>query len=199
MPVATKGRTANQEISVNISKIMLALACLAGITQSARSQNAENAATHGILGYLDARTGAFKPIVQPTTVEDEQAAAAAAISPTTGKFVFNFTINVVSSLPTNEVIVCSATANVFDITSVTTITEEASVLASRSGSKATCTVTIPYSWPLSTASQDKVGLGFSVAASSTTGVLGRLSNHSLPSIKVPSSGATTTQTLNATI
>jgi len=183
---------------VNIFKIVLVLACLAGITQFAWSQNADNATGHGILGYLDARTGAFKPMVQ-TPAEEDQASAAAAISPTTGKFVFNLTINVVSSLPSNEVIVCSATANVFDIPSITTITEEASVVASRSGSKATCTVTIPYSWPLSTASQDKVGLGFSVSANSTTGVLGRLSNHSLPSIKVPSSGATTTQTLNATI
>jgi hypothetical protein len=37
--------------------------------------------------------------------------------------------------------------------------EAAGIVAIRSGSKATCTVTIPYSWPLTSASHDKVTLG----------------------------------------
>jgi hypothetical protein len=188
-----------QENNVNISKIVLVLAGLAGIAQSAWSQNAEKASEHGIFGYLDSKTGAFKPLVQPAAEED-QATAAAATSPTTGKMVFNFTVNVVSSLPSNEIIICAITATVFEVANVLHIEEEAQVIATRSGSKATCTVNIPYSWPLTTASQDMVGLGFSVsAANATAAVLGRLTNQSLPSIKVPSSGSTTTRSISATI
>ena len=184
---------------MNISKIVLVLAGLAGIAPSAWSQSAEKASEHGILGYLDTRTGAFKPMVQPPAEED-QATVAATTSPTTGKMVFNFTVNVVSSLPSNEIIICAITAQVFEIPSTVRIEEEAQVIATRSGSKATCTVNIPYSWPLTTASQDMVGLGFSVSATNATAaVLGRLTNQSLPSIKVPSSGSTTTRSISATI
>jgi hypothetical protein len=179
-----------------ISKIVLVFAGLALITQSAWSQQ-NGSSKHGILGYLDTRTGAFKPLVQ-TSAESEQAVAAAA-APSTGKLVFNFTINVVSTFSSSEVITCSASASVFEVATTLTIEEDATVVATRSGSKATCTVTIPYSWALASASQDMVGLEYTITASSTTTVTSRLSLHSLPSIGVPANASTTTQSISATI
>ena len=181
-------------------KMVLVLAGLAVAAQSAWSQNAEKPKTHGILGYFDAKTGAFKPVSKPPTEEEEAAITAASISPTTGKFVFNITINVVSALPSTDVIVCGASANVSEFSPITTIEEEAEVLATRAGSKATCTVTIPYSWPLTNPAQDMVGMSFSISASGqTTLTLARQSVHGLAPSKVPANNATTTMSFNATI
>lgn len=183
---------------MNISKVLLVLAVL-GVTQSAWSQIAEKPKTDGILGYLDARTGAFKPVPLPSP-DDEQALAAASITPTTGKFVFNISVNIQSNLPANSVIICGAGANVADVTaSFTTIEEQAEVVATRSGSKATCTVTIPYSWPLVSPSQDMVGRSFTISATAQNVVVARQSIHSLAPIKTPANGATTTDTISAVI
>jgi hypothetical protein len=179
--------------------MVLVLAGLALIAQSAWSQNAEKPKTHGILGYLDANTGAFKPVPKAATDEELAASTAANISPTTGKFVFNITINIVSTLPATDVIICGASASVSEPLPFTTIDEQAEVLATRSGSKATCTVTIPYSWPLTTPGQDIVGMSFSVNASAQTLVLARQSLHELPGGKVPANNSTTTMSFNATI
>jgi hypothetical protein len=182
---------------MTILQVALVFAGLAGITQSAWSQQTSTS-QRGILGYLDSRTGAFRPLVQ-ASAEGEQAKAATA-SPTTGKLVFVFSITIASTLATSETITCSGNASVIEIANGTalTIEEAATVMATRSGSKASCTVTIPYSWSLTFASTDTVGLQYTITAGSTVGVA-RLSLQSLPSIKIPASGSTTTQDISATI
>jgi len=80
----------------------------------------------------------------------------------------------------------------------TSVVEAAATVATRSGSKAACTVTIPYSWSLTTAGADSVTLGTTITAYSGTTLL-RESMVSLPTIKVPATGSTTNQTIGATI
>jgi hypothetical protein len=81
--------------------------------------------------------------------------------------------------------------------------EEASVIATRSGSTATCTVNIPYSWGLANASTDLVGLDYVIIALNPTagsiGQPGRDHTHILADIKVPTNGTTTTINVAATI
>jgi len=66
----------------------------------------------------------------------------------TGKFVVNFTITVASTLPTTDVSACGVTASLLDVGSTFEILESATFAATRSGSTAKFTVTIPYSWTL---------------------------------------------------
>jgi hypothetical protein len=77
-------------------------------------------------------------------------------------------------------------------------TESGSVKATISGSTAKCTVTIPYSWPLKSASSDMISMSYAVEASGTS-LATRTSSQSLPSIKVPPNGTTTTETIASTI
>jgi hypothetical protein len=166
------------------------------MNQSAWSQH--NASSErGIPGYLDPKTGTFK-LLPRASAESEQPAAV--IAPTTGKLVYNFTINVASLLPSSAVINCSGSATIIDVSAgLVSIEEEASTVATRSGSKATCTVTIPYSWPLANASADTVQLGFTITAGLTTLGATRVSTQTIATIKVPASGSTTTHDLTPTI
>ncbi|MBV9302916.1 MAG: hypothetical protein JOY62_04200 [Acidobacteriaceae bacterium] len=183
---------------MKLVNLIFASICVIGLTQLGWSQSHRNRdARHGVLGYFDPETGTFKPMT-PQALEE---GAAPPASPTTGTFVFNITITIKSSIPTSDTIVCTATADTDDVSSGRFMDEEASVAAKRTGNTATCSVTIPYSWPLSSASSDTVGLSYEVEAfsSTTTGALTRLSTQSLPSIKVPANGATTTETIASTI
>ena len=118
----------------------------------------------------------------------------------TGEIVYKMTITIKSTIPTTSTIICDGTATTFDASSGVSHTESASEAATRSGSTATCTVTIPYSWALASASSDSVTLGYDVTASGgTTGLVGRVSEHTLVAIHVPANGATTTETVAVTI
>jgi hypothetical protein len=136
----------------------------------------------------------------------------AAAAPTTGKFVFTFDVTVSSTVPKDGVVVCTANASVTESSSGQVITQKAIGIATPSSGKATCTATMPYSWALSTASSDKVFLSYSVevdyayqiTASNGTGTLvtGATSdkvNQNLAEIAVPKDGATTDETVTATI
>jgi len=185
---------------MRIVKTILVCVCLLGLAQPVWSQKANepSKAAPGILGYLDPKTGAFRPLVQNPPEEEEVEPAIAA---TTGKFVFNFTITIASTNLGGDTILCSANASTFEVPGLTA-EESASVTAKVSGSTVKCTVTIPYSWPLKTASTDTVSLSYSVEAFSgsiTTAELARISSQSLPTIKVPATGATTTETIASTI
>jgi hypothetical protein len=122
------------------------------------------------------------------------------VAGTTGKFVYNFTIMVKSTLPASDVIECTGSASVFD-TSGRTMEESAGVAASRGAGTATCSVSIPYSWPLAGASTDMVNLSYTITApvSGTSGLPNRFSAVGFASIHVPASGSTTTEVITATI
>ena len=184
---------------MKITKNILVGLCLLGLTLPVWGQKPNEVAKPGILGYLDPKTGAFRPLVQNPVENEESEIPLAA---TTGKFVFKFTIAIASKNLGSDTIVCNASASPFGDTSGLSISESASVKATVIGSTATCTVTIPYSWPLKSASTDTVFLDYDVEATGGTTTLGqptRLSSQSLSSIKVPLSGATTTETIASTI
>ncbi len=143
---------------MRIAKSILVCVCLLGLAQPVWSQKGNEAAkpTPGILGYLDPKTGAFRPLVQ-NPVEDEEVEPA--LAPTTGTFVFNFTITIASKNLGGDTILCSANADTFETTGLSA-EESASVKATVTGSTAKCTVTIPYSWPLKSASSDTVSLSY---------------------------------------
>jgi hypothetical protein len=181
-----------------ILNILLVSACLVA-SAPLWGQNA--AATRGIHGYLDPRSGIFHPFARMTEADVEPQAT----KTFTGKFVFNYTITVDATIAATAKIACSASAVVEDnVTggSPNIIEEEASALATRSGSTATCTVNIPYSWNLATSTTDMVTLGYTIAApaeaTATTALPSRFSSQSLPAIKIPVTGATTTETIAAT-
>jgi len=178
---------------------ILALLCafVVGLTIPARGQAQQSTSSgRGIFGFLDARTGAFHPAVpQALTSNGEVAALTAA---TTGKFVFNFTISVQSALASTVGIECNASAETFEATTQHTILEDAAVSATRTGSTAKCTVTIPYSWVLTTPTTDMVTLSYQLSAPTAAPALpSRLSTQTVAVIKVPLTGATTTETISA--
>ena len=129
-------------------------ACFLGLNINLWSQSIP--AVNGIRGYLDPRTGIFHSIPLP----DLQEADVPPPATFGGKFVFNFTITVSSTLASTAKILCEASASTEDAATLNFITETASVTATRSGSTATCTVTIPYSWNLTSSSSDKVSLTY---------------------------------------
>ena|SRR5579864_1305407 len=135
------------------------------------------------------------------------------VTPTTGKFVFTFTITVSSTLPKNGVIGCRGSASVNESGSGQSIQQDAHGIATLvSGSKWTCTATMPYSWALATPASDTVTLsygvemnfGLQVTATNGTGTVVVPLNvdkvsQNLKNISVPLSGSTTNEAVSATI
>jgi len=181
---------------MKLTKLLFVVACLLGLVAGGFAQNAETKETRGTFGYLDSKTGVFHRLTRtPLPAE------APAITPTTGKFVFNVTITVSSALPTTAAIGCSVFGGVDDLTSGA-FSNSVSVTATRSGNTATCTLNIPYSWDLANASKDTVNLDLTVNASaSTTGSGFYEEEFSAPvlTIKVPANGTTTTENITTTI
>jgi hypothetical protein len=153
----------------------------------------------GVLGYLDPATGAFRPVTHSAPDSDTTAATT---GPSYGKLVFNFTITIQSSIPTSSPITCTAIAETIETNTTTyqekTFMEDATVPATRSGSTATCSVPVPYSWNLSTPASDAMDLSFYVEAGSSASA-SRLSEQSLTTIKIPGNGATTTEAVKVTL
>jgi hypothetical protein len=126
----------------------------------------------------------------------------AATTPTTGTYTISFTITVASSIPTTDDISCSSELEVTG-DKVGTVVETASALATRSGSTATCTVTIPYSWNLETPTTDKLYVSYYLLTPANTTVVdpapARTSHLDSPyTTGVPASGSTTTVNVTAT-
>jgi hypothetical protein len=125
----------------------------------------------------------------------------ATTTPTTGTYTVNFTITIASSLPTSTQIACTAELEVTG-DKVGTIVETAGAVATRSGSTATCSVTIPYSWNLVTPTTDKLYVLYSLTSpvNVTLGypIPSRASHLNAPPTSVPATGSTTTLAVNAT-
>jgi hypothetical protein len=158
------------------------------------------AGTHGLRRYFDPHARALAALPQA----DDADAAPPATTTSTGTFVFNFTITVKANISSTAKIQCTATATVFDASTGNEIIEQDTVLATRSGSTATCSPTIPYSWNLGSSSTDKVALGWiiispSEASTITSTLPSRVSEQfSFASISIPANGSTTTETLTPT-
>jgi len=117
-----------------------------------------------------------------------------------GKFVVNFTITVSSAIATTDKVACSVNASLSDniVGGGNFIVEEVEVAGTRSGSTVTCKATLPYSWNLVTPTTDTVSLTYSISSTPGTSPF-RLSSQGIANIKVPANGATTTETVTATI
>jgi hypothetical protein len=166
-----------------------------------------------ILGYKDAATGVFHPAASST-----HAAPDATVAPTTGTFEVTFNIKIVSSFPKGSVIGCETSVQ-FDaeetlsvspyVLTLAQYSEGASTSVDVSGSTATCTVTIPYSWiipSLTSASIVTLSGGYDVTvvpqSSSTTAAVfdSRESSSSIFDLtKVPATGTTSKYTVNVTL
>ena len=157
------------------------------------------------LGYYDHGTGFFTPLRPAQDVE------APAVAPTTGEFVFNITITLKSGIPKNGKVTCNAHASVSD-TSGFSSEEGGSAFATGTVPTMSCAIRIPYSWLLSSPGTDSVGLNYSISVllgveltatngTATTVVQGssRNTGQSLPLIKVPANGTTTTETISVTL
>ncbi len=187
---------------------MLLCVCFAGLTPFLWSQNGNRVTRHdhaaGVLGYLDPQTGAFRPVhrhsgkagdgLEPGTVT------------ITGKFVFNFTITLDSTVPSGDAVACFAAAGTYDNTRGTDLYESGTSQATVTGSTATCTVSLPYSWLMASAPEDTVSLGYNVFIYNPTASLTsddyftRYSEHTInPDLAVPPSGQTTSIAIAATI
>lgn len=153
----------------------------------------------GIRGYLDPQTGVFHAL--PAVQADDDAERV--VTTVGGKFVVNFTITVDSTIASTTKIGCNVEATLADSTNF--ITESAGTAVTRgSATTVACSVTIPYSWKLSTATTDEVSLTYTITSPTeiSTATLEyplRISTQSIATIKVPANGATTTEAVAATI
>lgn len=105
----------------------------------------------------------------------------------------NLTIDLTSDVPNGAVVTCTLSAGVFGADSWE---ESGTVQASVSGSTATCTPTVDYSWLLNDAADDQIGLSFSISASTGSGEGRNSEDPTLATIPVPVTGHTTSYTLS---
>jgi hypothetical protein len=179
-----------------ISAVILACA-LCCLTLPLFGQQGPGSLARSVYGRMDPRIG------EPPSFRDtpEDAEVLPPLTTYTGKFVVNFTITISSSVPTSDTIACDVDLIVIDASG--DITDDLSVSATRNGSTATCTVTIPYSWAI-TSTSDAVYVAYDVSAPpqpllSTSTFPRRYSAHPIAKITVPANGATTTYNITPTI
>lgn len=186
----------NRKVFTTLSLV----ACFLAASASLYGQDA--AASPGIEGYLNSRTGVFHAIRRSPPQDDAEPLATTTY---TGTFVVNFTITVSSVIPVTKTIGCVAGASLVDTGTVHAIVDLAGSAVTRgTGSTVTCSVSIPYSWSLASASTDSVELSYAVtfpADFSTPAGLWphRTGSQAIGKIKVPVSGTTTTETVKARI
>lgn len=177
---------------------MLIITAVATAAVGVGAQDTETVKQQRIFGYVDSKTGNFHALNRNLLSEE----ARAAITPTTGKFVVNVTIQVSSALPTNAVIACLVSAGVDDTTSGA-FANVVVATATRSGNTATCKLNMPYSWSLANAAKDMVKLDLAVGAGTGKQGTNSFADESFTApvmtIKVPANGATTTQNVTTTI
>ena len=188
-------------MSHKLSTLFLLIACFLGVNVSLLGQTAT--AVHEIPGYVDARTKIFYSTPHPQ-VSDAEPPATTTFA---GKFVFNFTITVDSTITSTGLIGCNAGASLTDTGTENNIVELGGTSVTRgTGSTVKCSVTVPYSWKLASSSTDTIGLSYSLTSPAGLPLLqeqsqypNRLGAQRIATIKVPANGATTTETIAATM
>jgi hypothetical protein len=156
----------------------------------------------GIFGILDPQTGTFKPFIKPNRVKDFSGIYGTP-TPTTGTFDVTITIAIKSTIPSTTTIACTVNAVMEEVYDSHYVSESASVAATRSGSSATCSLTIPYSWYLEAPGTDVITFNYTI----TTPVAGmgaglpatRVSTQTIGYYDMPGSGTTNTIAVSATI
>lgn len=184
---------------MRISKLLLLCMCCLLVPPAVWAQAANSRANQGILGYLDPRTGAFRPV--PPAAEDATDLVPA-LTTFTGTIKVTITVTIKSAGITN--VICSI--NTFVVDSATTggrtIGESDTVAATGTGVTRTCSLSIPYSWGLATQASDSMTTSYSVegGGSATLALPNRTTTLSpLDTRKVPANGTITTLIVAATI
>ncbi|WP_374673469.1 hypothetical protein [Ideonella sp.] len=171
-------------------RAVLALATIASTSAwAAGPQKAQ------IPGYLDARTGQFvaKPQVAAQTDLDPLA-----VGTYGGTLSLRINITLKSSVPADWPIHCTQSATVLDMTG-TTVVNQKTVKATRSGSTATCTVNINYAWLINNTNA-QVHTTYSVLTLGDSSVLENIDVYgTLAPIAVPANGQTTSRTVAVTL
>jgi hypothetical protein len=154
-----------------------------------------------IRGTLNTQTGIF--VARPGKAAIEEAEATSLTAATmTGTLSFTFNITLKSGFPETTAIRCSATASTRDDgwTETSMYYDTKTALATRSGSTATCKVSIPYSWLLANPGATMLSMDYMVTAipAAENGV-SRHHMGNLATIAVPTNGSTTFKTINVTL
>jgi hypothetical protein len=184
---------------MRITKLFLICVCCVMVAPGVWGQAANNAAKPGILGYLDPKTGAFRPVPMAT----DEIVDPATFTTFTGTITVTLTITV----KTTALTVFNCTAEVSNEDNITVsprgYSESATATATGTGATRTCKMTIPYAWSLATHGSDSMTTSYIVFGSgtSTTGAdTQRTSGLSpLDTRLIPASGATTALTAAVTL
>jgi hypothetical protein len=184
---------------MKFTNLFLICMCCVMVAPAAWGQAANNAAKPGILGYLDPKTGAFRPVPAAT----DEIVDPAAFTTFTGTITVTLTITVKST--TLTVFTCTAEVSVEDnITNgPRNYSESATATATGTGTTRTCKLTIPYAWSLATHANDMMSTSYVAFGSgaSTTGADTSRSSSLFPldTRLVPANGATTALTAAVTL
>jgi hypothetical protein len=181
---------------MRITKLLLICMCCVMVAPTVWAQTANSQAKTGILGFLDPRTGAFRPV--PAVAEEDAALPAATTF--TGTVTVTLTITLKTTGLTS--VTCSEEVSVTDgTTSPSFFAESDTVAATGTGTTRTCKLSIPYSWGLTTQSSDNMTTSYSVVGiAGTTGLPTRSSSHfPIDTRKVPANGTITALTAAVTL
>jgi hypothetical protein len=184
---------------MRISKLIFVCACLIGLTQLVWSQNQHlfpSKQSSGIPGYLDPRTGKFTTQIQKSGVgtgENEELAG----TPVLFRVKFNITINNYDQ-PAGSITSCHASIDTEDPLGF--YSDDAVIIAAKSGGGWTCTVPILVSWTLQTPNSDTISACYGVEVFQVVSVgsvqeafSGRTSSPPCLSIPVPTNTSTVTE------
>ena len=181
---------------MRVTKLLLICICCLIAVPTGWGQAASTSPNHGILGFLDPQTGAFRSVPQAT----EDSELPAAVTTFTGTITVVLTITLKTTSISN--ITCSAEVSAIDgSTSPVFFGESNAVAATGTGTTRTCKLSIPYAWSLTTPSTDSMSTSYSVLGSTgTTGLPQRSASRSpLDTRKVPANGAITALTAAVTL
>jgi hypothetical protein len=181
---------------MRITKILLVcLCCLMGVS-AVWGQTADAQSKVGILGYLDPKTGAFRPVPQ---VSNDSIEPELTFTSFTGTITVTLTITVKSTGLTT--FICSASTGTGDVASGKSYSEGVTAAATGTGTTRTCKLTIPYEWSLASQASDSMITSYTVIGTAGTTVTPSRTSDliNLDSRKVPASGATTALTAAVTL
>lgn len=146
-------------------------------------------------GFLNPKTGVFSTPAALPSEGDFDTAAAQLYS---GLLSLKFTVTLKSAVPAEWPIHCTQSASVVDPSGLY-YTDSKTVLATRSGNTATCTVNINYGWTL-TSPAVKVSAIYSVGAMSPSNALTHLeTTGTLPQITIPANGGSSVRNVPVTL
>ena len=184
---------------MKITNLLLICMCWVMVAPAAWGQAANNAVKPGILGYLDPKTGAFRPVPLAT----DEIVDPATFTTFGGTITVTLTITVKSTSLT--VFTCMADVSVEDNVTVIprSYTESATATATGTGATRTCKLTIPYAWSLATHANDMMTTSYFAFGSgaTTTGADTQRSSQLfyLDNRLVPANGATIALTAAVTL